>query len=80
MTAIAVGMNFLGFNPMKALVWSGIFQGFSVPPLLLIMMLLTNRSRVVGARTNSRTTNILGWMTTGIATLCTVALVASWLM
>ena len=79
-TAIAVGMNFLGFNPMKALVWSGIVQGFSVPPLLLIMMLLTNRSRVVGARTNSRTTNILGWMTTGIATLCTVALVVSWLM
>jgi Mn2+/Fe2+ NRAMP family transporter len=40
-TALAVGMNFLGFNPMKALVWSGIVQGFSVPPLLLIMMILT---------------------------------------
>ena len=77
-TIVAVGMNFLGFNPMKALVWSGIVQGFSVPPLLLIMMLLTNSRRVVGARTNGRITNTLGWITTAITFLCTSALVASW--
>ena len=53
-TAGAVGMNFLGFNPMRALVWSGIVQCFSVPPLLLIMMVLTNRREVMGARLNSR--------------------------
>jgi Mn2+/Fe2+ NRAMP family transporter len=29
-TAVAVGLNFLGLNPMKALVWSGIVQGFSL--------------------------------------------------
>ncbi|WP_246684231.1 MULTISPECIES: hypothetical protein [unclassified Mesorhizobium] len=27
-TLIAVGLNFLGFNPMKAFVWSGIVQDF----------------------------------------------------
>src|SRR3954464_537201 len=32
MTVIAVAINFLGFNPMKLLVWSGIVQGFSTPP------------------------------------------------
>ena len=77
-TMVAVGMNFLGFNPMKALVWSGIVQGFSVPPLLLIMMLLTNSRRVVGARTNGRITNTLGWITTVVTFLCTAALVVSW--
>src|SRR4051812_12480634 len=40
-TAVAVLLNFIGLNPMRALVWSGIVQGFSVPPLLCIMMLLT---------------------------------------
>src|SRR3546814_16502530 len=60
-TVLAVAMNFLGFNPMKALVWSGIVQGFSVPPLLLLMMLLPNRPGVVGARTNGRWPNLLGW-------------------
>ncbi len=78
MTVLAVAMNFLGFNPMKALVWSGIVQGFSVPPLLLLMMILTNRKQVVGARRNGCWTNLLGWTTTAATFLCTVALVASW--
>lgn len=78
-TLLAVGMNFLVFNPMRALVWSGIVQGFSVPPLLLLMMLLTNSRKVVGARTNGRWTNLLGWITTIITFLCTVALIVSWI-
>lgn len=77
-TVLAVAMNFLGFNPMRALVWSGIVQGFSVPPLLLIMMLLTNSRKVVGARTNGAWTNFLGWTTTVVTLFCTLALVWSW--
>lgn len=77
-TVLAVGMNFLGFNPMRALAWSGIVQGFSVPPLLLLLlMLLTNRRQVVRARTNGRVPNALGRATTAITFLCTVALVIS---
>jgi Mn2+/Fe2+ NRAMP family transporter len=79
-TALAVALNFLGFNPMRALVWSGIVQGFSVPPLLCMMMVLTNSRKVVGARTNGRWTNLLGWATTLVTASCTVALVVSWLM
>jgi len=77
-TVLAVGLNFLGFNPMRALVWSGIVQGFSVPPLLLLMMILTNRRGVVGARTNGRWTNLLGWITTATTFAVTACLVASW--
>jgi Mn2+/Fe2+ NRAMP family transporter len=79
-TVLAVAMNFLGLNPMKMLVWSGIVQGFSVPPLLLLMMLLTNSREVVGARTNGRWTNLLGWATTLITFLCTVTLVVTWFL
>jgi Mn2+/Fe2+ NRAMP family transporter len=77
-TALAAGLNFLGFNPMKALVWSGIVQGFSVPPLLLMMMLMTNDRRLMGDRVNNRLTNVAGWMTTGITGLATVCLVVTW--
>ena len=78
-TVLAVGLNFLGFNPMKALVWSGIVHGFSVPPLLLLMMLLTNRRDVMGGRVNGRWTNLLGWATTAVTFAATGALVVSWL-
>ncbi|WAJ29379.1 Nramp family divalent metal transporter [Antarcticirhabdus aurantiaca] len=77
-TVIAVGLNFLGFNPMKALVWSGIVQGFSVPPLLLMMMLMTNNRTLMGARTNGWVTNLFGGATMLVTFAATTALVASW--
>jgi NRAMP (natural resistance-associated macrophage protein)-like metal ion transporter len=79
-TAVAVAMNFLGFNPMKALVFSGIVQGFSTPPLLLLIMLMTNNRRIMGDRVNSLGTNILGWTTTVVIFLASAGLVASWLL
>ncbi|MER8439672.1 Nramp family divalent metal transporter [Mesorhizobium sp. M1312] len=77
-TLIAVGLNFLGFNPMKALVWSGIVQGFSTPPLLLLIMLMTNNPRIMGDKVNSRTTNALGWATTIAIFSASLGLVATW--
>jgi Mn2+/Fe2+ NRAMP family transporter len=77
---VAVGLNFLGINPMKALVWSGIVQGFSTPPLLLLIMLMTNNRRIMGEQVNSRALNVLGWITTGAIFAATVGLVISWLL
>jgi Mn2+/Fe2+ NRAMP family transporter len=79
-TALAVLLNFIGLNPMTALVWSGVVQGFSVPPLLLLMMFLTNDREVMGDRVNSRFTNILGWITTMATFAATACLVVSWLV
>jgi NRAMP (natural resistance-associated macrophage protein)-like metal ion transporter len=79
-TAIAAAMNFLGINPMKALVYSGIVQGFSTPPLLLLIMLLTNNRKVMGKQVNSRGMNVLGWVTTGAIFAATAGLVATWIM
>lgn len=79
-TVLAVGLNFLGFNPMRALVWSGIVQGFSVPPLLLLMMLMTNDRAVMGGRVNGRVTNGLGWLTTAATFLATLCLVGTWVL
>jgi Mn2+/Fe2+ NRAMP family transporter len=78
-TGIAVGLNFLGFNPMRALVWSGIVQGFSVPPLLLVMMLMTNDRAMMHDRPNGGLTNFLGWSTTAVTFAATACLVATWL-
>jgi Mn2+/Fe2+ NRAMP family transporter len=79
-TVIAIGLNFLGFNPMKALVWSGVVQGFSTPPLLLLILLMTNNSKVMGDQTNSRGMNALGWITTAAIFSAGAGLVASWLI
>jgi Mn2+/Fe2+ NRAMP family transporter len=77
-TVIGVTMNFLGFNPMKALVWAGVVQGFSTPPLLLLIMLMTNNRTIMGDKVNGRAINILGWVTTAAIFAASVGLVASW--
>src|SRR5216684_4133372 len=63
-TALAMGMNFIGINPIKALVFAGIVQGFSTPFLMLMIMLITNNRAIMGKWVNGRAINILGWITT----------------
>jgi Mn2+/Fe2+ NRAMP family transporter len=77
-TVVAVGLNFLGLNPMKMLVWSGIVQGFSVPPLLVLMLIMTNDREMMGGRTNGLGTNLLGWATAAITFLAAAFLAATW--
>jgi Mn2+/Fe2+ NRAMP family transporter len=76
--AAAAAINFVGVNPMKALVFAGIVQGFSTPPLMLLIMLMTNRRIVMGDKTNSLLLNLLGWTTTAIMFAATLALIWSW--
>ena len=78
-TFIAMGMNFFGINPMRALVWAGIVQGFSTPFLMLIVMLITNNPVIMGRWANGRAVNVLGWITTGAMFATTTALVIMWL-
>lgn len=77
-TLIGVALNFFGFNPMRALVWAGIVQGFSTPPLLLLILLMTNDRRIMGERVNGRGTNVLGGITTVAIFAASIGLVASW--
>jgi len=76
-TALAVALNFSGVNPIKALVWSGVVQGFSTPPLMLLIMLMTNDRRIMGARVNSFGTNVLGWITTAAIALASAGLIVT---
>jgi Mn2+/Fe2+ NRAMP family transporter len=79
-TAAAVLLNFLGVNPMKALVYSGIVQGFSTPPLLLLILLMTSSRGLMGDEINTAAMKALGWATV-IATFgATAGLVASWVI
>ena len=55
-------INFAGINPMAALFWTAVINGLVSPPLLVIIMLVSNNKRVMGDKVNGRGTNILGWV------------------
>lgn len=77
-TLAAMVLNFLGINPMHALVVAGIVQGFSTPPLMVLIMFMTNHRKIMGDRTNRRTINILGWGTTAVIWAASLGLVVSY--
>jgi NRAMP (natural resistance-associated macrophage protein)-like metal ion transporter len=76
-TALAMCLNFLGFNPMKALVWSSIVQGVSTPFLMLVIMLITTNRQIMGRWVNTKRMNVLGWITTVAIFAATVGLIAT---
>ncbi len=77
-TLVALTLNFVGVNPMRALVLSGIVQGFSTPPLMLLIVLLTSKRSIMGDRVNGVWVKILGWSTTAVIFCASTALVVSW--
>jgi Mn2+/Fe2+ NRAMP family transporter len=79
-SVLAMALNFMHFNPMKALVWAGIVQGFSTPPLMLVILLMTNNPAIMGNRANTRPMKVLGWITVAITFAATLGLLATWLM
>jgi NRAMP (natural resistance-associated macrophage protein)-like metal ion transporter len=78
-TLLAIGLNFFGINPMKALVFAGIVQGVSTPFLMLLVMRVTNNPKIMGRWVNTRAMNILGWLTTVAMFAATVGLVITML-
>lgn len=75
---VATAMNFFGVNPMKALVFAGIVQGFSTPPLMLLIILMTSDRRIMGNKTNRPLTKIFGWATTLLLFAASIALIWTW--
>jgi NRAMP (natural resistance-associated macrophage protein)-like metal ion transporter len=60
-TLVGVGIDYLGINPIDALFFTAVINGFVAPPLLVMIMVVSNNTKIMGKRTNRRLTNVLGW-------------------
>ena len=77
-TAFGMLFNFVGINPIDALFWTAVLNGFLAPPLLVLVMLVANDRRIMGGRTNGRWLNVVGWGTTSVMFAAAIGLVATW--
>lgn len=80
LTLVAMSLNFLGINPMRALVISGVVQGFSTPPLMMLIMVMTNKPSIMGEQVNGKVANIFGWATTLAIFSASAGLVVTWFL
>jgi NRAMP (natural resistance-associated macrophage protein)-like metal ion transporter len=63
-TAIAIVIDFVGIDPIKALLWSAIVNGVLAPFLLVCVYLVASDARVMRGQTSSRTTRAVVALTT----------------
>jgi Mn2+/Fe2+ NRAMP family transporter len=61
-TAGGVLLNFIGIDPIRALVWAAVINGVAAVPIMAVMMLLATDSRVLGKFTVRRWLKVAGWL------------------
>ena len=77
-TLIGMLINFLGINPISALFWTAVINGFLAPPLLVVIMLIANDRKIMGDRVNGLGINILGWTTAAVMFAAAIGLILTW--
>lgn len=74
-TAVSLLLNFVNIDPVQALFWTAVINGFLSPPLLILVMLISNNRKIMGDRVNGSLLNILGWATTLLMFAAAIGLV-----
>jgi len=77
-TFVGLLINFLGINPIAALFWTAVINGLISPPLLVIIMLVSNNKKVMGDKVNSAGANIVGWAATAIMFAAAIGMLLTW--
>ena len=76
-TATGVAINFLGISVFQTLYYAAIISGFVAPPIIFLMLRITNNKKIMGHYTNSRFTNILGYFIVCIMAASVLGLIFS---
>lgn len=55
-------LNFIGLDPIKALIYSAVANALIAPVVLVLILLLSCNPKVMGERANRPSTNFFGWL------------------
>jgi len=61
---IGILINFVGIDPIKALIYSAIANGIIAPIILIFIVKISSSKKIMGQFKNSLITKIIGWFTT----------------
>jgi len=77
-TLVGMLINFLRIQPVTALFWTAVINGVLAPPLLVMIMLVSNNKEVMGKRVNGRLTNFIGWTTAALMSAAALGMFVTW--
>ena len=75
--ALGILLNFIGIDPIKALIYSAIGNGIVAPIILIFIVHISGSKKIMGHYKNSVFGNIIGWTITGLMGITAIAAIYS---
>lgn len=63
---VGLGLNFIGLDPIKALIYSAVFNGIVAPIVLVLIVLISSNKKIMGKWVNKNSTTWFGWGVTAL--------------
>lgn len=65
-TVVGIALNFIGLDPIKALIYSAVGNGLVAPVILFLIVSMSSRSDIMGDKKNGVVSRAIGWLTVGL--------------
>ena len=59
---VGLGINFVGIDPIKALIYSAVANGLVAPLILLLIVLISSNKKIMGHWVNKKPVTLIGWV------------------
>jgi len=70
---VGLGINFIGIDPIKALIYAAIANGLVAPIILFLIVRMSSNKKIMGKWRTGPLSRLLGWITTGAMAISGIA-------
>ncbi len=70
---VGLGMNFLGIDPFKALIYSAVANGIVAPVVLVLIVSMSSNKKIMGQWVNKKPITFMGWIVVALMSVSGLA-------
>lgn len=74
---IGLMINFIGMDPIKALIYSAVLNGIVAPVILALIVLISSSKKIMANRANHPVVTLIGWFITAVMTVAGIFAIGS---
>jgi NRAMP (natural resistance-associated macrophage protein)-like metal ion transporter len=74
---VGLGLNFVGIDPIKALIYAAVANGLVAPVILFFIVVMSSNKKIMGRWVNKRYVTVIGWLATILMAVSGVAAIVS---
>jgi Mn2+/Fe2+ NRAMP family transporter len=63
---VGLALNFIGLDPIKALIYSAVLNGLVAPIILFLIVSMSSNKKIMGENVNGPVLAVVGWLATSL--------------